>query len=200
MPHRKIDSNYFSLSSSVGIAGVDFGNIYKDAVVQDHWIYDGGYATRIIDVGTGLRSSWSIPNFFHFISWVIGLKRFEDIRDFSVRLIFSKLIIPCYLETPVILYTCNTFIYSKYRTQNSRKLCNSLTTDQHGGRKDMNFAILCVQSTRCGDWTHDPIRGPDLKSGALTTRPTWLCTIKVINNSYLKSCWGDLRAVNYFFI
>ena len=156
-------------SSSVGIAVVDFGNICKGTIVQGHEIYYG-YATRILDVGTGLRSSWSIPNFFsfHFVS-----NRFEDKR--AVRPPhFLKLIIPWYLETPVILYTCNTFIYSKYRTQNSRKLCNSLTTEQHGGRKDMNFAILCVQSTRCGDWTHDPMRGPDLKSGALTTRPTWL--------------------------
>ena len=28
--------------------------------------------------------------------------------------------------------------------------------------------------TRCGVRTHDPIREPDLKSGALTARPTWL--------------------------
>ena len=40
------------------------------------------------------------------------------------------------------------FIYSKYRTQNN--LCNSLTTDLHGVRNDMNFVIFFVQSTSVG--------------------------------------------------
>ena len=37
-----------------------------------------------------------------------------------------------------------------------------------------------IEPTRCEDRTHDPNRGPDLKSGALTTRPTWLVHILLI--------------------
>ena len=72
-------------SLSVGIAVVDFGNICKGTIVQGHEIYYG-YATRILDVGTGLRSSWSIPIFFsfHFVS-----NRFEDITDIPPALFFK---------------------------------------------------------------------------------------------------------------
>ena len=37
----------------------------------------------------------------------------------------------------------------------------------------MNEVNVNESVTRCGVRTHDPMWEPDLKSGALTSRPTW---------------------------
>ena len=53
---------------------------------------------------------------------------------------------------------------------------------------------------RCGDWTHVPIRGPELKSGALTTRPTLLLSVKNIKinlNSFQVNKFHKLVFDNY---